>query len=363
MSASATTTSSLPPLYAPWIEELLGDALPEERHATCTSCAMCRPTSAKAATGSLIEFDQATKCCTYVPALPNFLVGMVLADDDPMAAPGRVSVERRISEGAGVTPLGLLPRAEYVLIYKHAGEELFGRTPGLRCPHYLSAGGGLCGIWQHRNAVCATWYCKYERGRVGKRFWDALVVLLTTIERQLSLWAAVELGEEVHNLGASLLPYYATVLSPGADGWSERWQGRASEFYRASAELVSGMPWSRVREIGGPEVALYAGRLRTAFGALQTPDIPEYLRLGPVTRLDTTSTTCVVKGYSDRDLLPLSRSVADALFSFDGRRATAEVCAEIEADLGIRLDASTLRPLVEFGILLPMTQPPSTLPC
>lgn len=325
---------------------------------------MCRPTSAEAATGSLIEFDQATKCCTYVPALPNFLVGMALADDDPMAAPGRVSVEHRISEGgAGVTPLGLLPRPEYVLIYKHAGEELFGRTTGLRCPHYLSASGGLCGIWRHRNAVCATWFCKHERGLVGKRFWDALLVLLTTIERQLSLWAAAELGEEVHNLGPSLLPYYATVLSPGAEAWSERWHGRASEFYRASAELVSGLPWSRVREIGGPEVALYAGNLRTAFGALQTPEVPDHLRLGPVTRLDTSPTTCVVKGYSDKDLLPLSRSVADALFRFDGRRAAPEVCAEIDADLGIRLDASILRPLVEFGVLLPMTPPPSTLPC
>ncbi|MGH7514129.1 MAG: hypothetical protein ACREOQ_14540 [Gemmatimonadales bacterium] len=133
-------------------------------------------------------------------------------------------------------------------------------------------------------------------------------------------------------------------------------KGEYSSSTRESAELVSCLPWSRVREIGGAEVALCAGKLRMAFGALQSRDVPEYLRLGPVMRVDTTETACEVKGYSDKDLLPLDRSVADALFRFDGRRSTSEVCSEIEAGLGIRLDASILLTLVDFGVLLPMPQ-------
>jgi hypothetical protein len=315
---------------------------------------MCRPTRADAATGSLIEFAAATKCCTYIPSLPNFLVGLVLGDDDPEARAGRLSVEHRINESIGVTPLGLLPRAEYVLIYKHAAKELFGWNAGLRCPHYLPEAGGLCGVWRHRNAVCATWFCKHEHGRIGKRFWETVLELLTTVERHLSLWAAAQLGEGVDSLGPALLPHYATVLGPEVDAWSPVWRGRVPEFYRASALLVAGLSWRRVREIGGAEVALYAGKLRSAFAALQRPEAPEHLRLGPVARVDTSPTMCEVRGYSDTDLLPLSRATADALFHFDGRRETAEVCREIEADAGITLDAPTLRRLVEFGVLLPM---------
>jgi hypothetical protein len=193
--SSSLATSALPSLYAPWIDEALGGPFPEERHATCAACAMCKPTAAKAATASLTLFDPDTKCCTYVPTLPNFLVGLILNDDDPAAIAGRTSIERRIAAGIGVTPLGLQSDPRYALIYKHAGGELFGRTSGLRCPHYLPADGGQCGIWRHRNAVCTTWFCKHERGRVGQRFWDALLVLLTLVERHLGLWAANELDE------------------------------------------------------------------------------------------------------------------------------------------------------------------------
>ena len=245
-SAIAAPPLPLPPLYAPWIEEVLGGPVPEESHATCSSCAMCPPTNAKAVTTSLTEFDPGSKCCTYVPTLPNFLVGMVLDDDSGLTEPGRISIEARIADGAGVTPLGLQADPRYALIYKHAGGEAFGRTAGMRCPHYLPAN-GRCGIWRHRNAVCATWFCKHERGMVGKQFWDTLRQLLTLAERHLAMWAAAQLGEPLGGLGPALLPYYATVLgSPGSTwssqwadrpgssirrqpGWSSRWRGRRCE--------------------------------------------------------------------------------------------------------------------------------------
>jgi hypothetical protein len=88
---SDLATSSLPPLYALWIEEALGGAMPRDCQATCSACAMCKPNAAKAATAGLTLFDAVTKCCTYVPTLVNFLVGLILNDDDPSAIAGRTS--------------------------------------------------------------------------------------------------------------------------------------------------------------------------------------------------------------------------------------------------------------------------------
>jgi hypothetical protein len=352
--SSSLATSSLPPLYAPWIDEALGGPLPEERHATCAACAMCKPTAAKAATASMTLFDPDTKCCTYVPTLPNFLVGLILNDDDPAAIAGRMSLEQRVAAGIGVTPLGLQADPQYALIYKHAGGELFGRTSGLRCPHYLPVDGGQCGIWRYRNAVCATWFCKYERGRVGKRFWDALLQLLTLVERHLGFWTARELGESIDGLGPALLPYYATAIPGPPSAWSQRWVGRPQEFYRESARLVEPLDWTKVRQIGGPELALVAGQLREAYAAMQTDEVPEYLRLSAVGLIARDDRNAAVTGYNPNDMLVLPKPLADALEHFDGRRPTDRVSNELGSQVESSLDRVTVRRLVDFGVLLPM---------
>ena len=351
MGTSAAASASLPPLYSPWIEEVLGGSVPEERHATCSSCAMCRPASAAAATGSLTEFDPAIKCCTYVPTLPNFLVGMVLKDGDPTAAAGRESVERRIAAGVGVTPLGLQSDPRDALIYKHAGGPLFGRAAGLRCPHYRPEAGGLCGIWRHRNAVCATWFCKYERGMVGKRFWDALRQLLTIAERHLALWAAAKLGEPLSGLGPALLPYYATVLDSAGSTWSPQWADRSGEFYRASAKLVNSLAWTDLSDIGGPELALAAGQLRAAYAGFRSEGVPAYLRLGTPSSFPSAGGQRAVSGYSPYDMPILPEATVRALGRFDGRRATQEVCEELSAELGAPFDESAVLRLADFGVL------------
>ncbi|NOT62653.1 MAG: hypothetical protein HOP19_20800, partial [Acidobacteria bacterium] len=86
-------TSSLPPLYAAWVDELLGGAIPPETEATCDDCAMLAPEIAPR--GSAEYFNPATKCCAYVPMLPNFLVGRLLNDRDAAAAQGRATVVAR----------------------------------------------------------------------------------------------------------------------------------------------------------------------------------------------------------------------------------------------------------------------------
>src|SRR5262249_54047658 len=156
-------SSPLPPLYATWIDQLLGARIPAETDATCDDCAMCAPAGTASQSTAEMFYNPDTKCCTYVPTLPNYLVGRILRDDDPAFAAGRKTVETRLENGVAVTPLGLGMFPVFGLLYRQTAEQTFGRSKSLLCPHFMAEAGGRCGVWKHRAAVCATWYCKFVR--------------------------------------------------------------------------------------------------------------------------------------------------------------------------------------------------------
>ena len=93
----------LPPRYSQWIIDLLGGTLPEEQVATCERCVM---QTTEVPEGYRFRAD--AKCCTYVPALPNFLVGASLRELPP--GPARASLERIERSFADVLPLEVMPR-------------------------------------------------------------------------------------------------------------------------------------------------------------------------------------------------------------------------------------------------------------
>jgi hypothetical protein len=190
---------------------------------------------------------------------------------------------------------------------------------------------------------------------VGKRFWDALLQLLTMIERHLSLWAAGRLGEPVDRLGAALLPYYAPSPDSPPAAWSRRWTGRYDEFYREAARLVEPLTWAQVRDVGGAELAVLAAQLRTAYGAVKDTEIPARLRLGVVPTADLDDGR-VATGYNSNDMLRLSTALVEALEGFDGRRPTDEVRERIASQVDGHFDHAAVRRLVDFGILLPTTR-------
>src|SRR4029077_8749799 len=152
LTAPGTDGEPLPPLYAKWVGDLLGGAIPREFRATCDNCAM-REGTGEGAGAAHYYFDPVIKCCTYIPELPNFLVGRILSDNDPAAQFGRTTVEKRIKDGIAVTPLGLAQPPVFSLLYR-SSEQSFGRSSSLRCPHYIEDG-GRCGVWRNRDSTCA----------------------------------------------------------------------------------------------------------------------------------------------------------------------------------------------------------------
>jgi hypothetical protein len=134
-------------VHAGWLATALGGPWKTERYATCSACAMAKEPDAR---GEVPPgaFNADTKCCTFTPTLPNFLVGAALADST-LSPFGRRSLLDRIAARRGVSPFGLLGEPA-------VDPRGFGRDPALLCPHY---DGGVCGIWPHREAVCTTYYC------------------------------------------------------------------------------------------------------------------------------------------------------------------------------------------------------------
>jgi hypothetical protein len=242
--SAGAALAALPAPLAGWAAELLGAVPAAERLATCEHCAMC-DMNARADTPALpqrVLFDPTTRCCTYRPFLPNYLAGAILSDP-AVSEHGRRSLQERMAQG-DATPLGVRVDAAYQLLYEHARAPAFGRAVALRCPHQLPSGG--CGIWQHRPAVCATWYCKHERGAVGDRQWKSLNRVFGAAEQALALWCLQALDwpaqaqcEAQADLTRDLLD--AATLDRWRDtardepSWGP-WLGREAEFYIACAE-------------------------------------------------------------------------------------------------------------------------------
>jgi hypothetical protein len=357
---SAPSSSPLPPLYDRWMRECLSGDIPNEPKATCHDCAMCQAQGGSQAPDDPVFFDPGSKCCTYVPMLWNFLVGALLEDDSPEAAPGRRTVEARIAAGIAVTPLGLDRTPVYATLYGHISEA-FGRAQSMRCPHYIEEG-GLCGVWRARESTCATWFCKHERGQVAKRFWQQLHRLLVAAERAVATWCVMRLDVGTDAL-AALLPFPSgprhPVTAADFDGraiperlkllWG-RWGGRQEEFYRAAGRLARELAWADVLAIGGSELQAAVEITRAAFERLTSTRLPERLRAGAINLTPAPGGGALVTTYSPLDPLSLSPAVLKILPYFDGRTTRAARQA-ITRQLGLQVDSSLLLRLLDFGVL------------
>jgi hypothetical protein len=361
----------LPSLVGMWLSELLGGDIPAETNATCSDCAMCRPPD-RMVTGHAAAFRPDTKCCTFVPHLPNFAVGQILKDTSAETAEGRATVERRVSEGIGVTPLGLDPSEVYQLLYVQSKDKAFGRSLALRCPHYIDRDGGLCGIWRYRNATCATYHCKFVRGARGRRFWDRLRQVLHEVETGLERWCVDELGIGDSAIAALIKPASEAKKSNGqlaassVDGrvdeqehrrlWGSTWIHREGEFYVAAADLVERLSWTDVAAICGIRLRLLVRILRAAYAALHQVDTPTVLEVGDVKITFGEVGFVTLQAYSAQDQLLAPQALLETLARFDGTRSTDDVLRDAKHH-GIALTPWFVRRLVDYEVLVPKTSP------
>lgn len=318
---------------------------------------MCAPSGQTAGPGQRF-FDPDVKCCSYYPVLANFLVGQGLAGADPAA---RASMEARLTaDAATATPMGLVQPPAYAALYD--GGRAFGASKALRCPHYVVDTGG-CAIWRHRNAVCATWFCKFERGEVGARFWNAVLRMVEALERALARHCLIELDIGADAL-AALTRHPAWMTGPPPLGAAEldgradrkatelwgRWAGREREFYQRAGELVESLTWAEALGVAGAEVRGLAIAVQRQFAALKDEGLPERLTLAPVTVVASHPEWLRLETFSDFDRLDMPPVLFEALRFFQGG-PNEESLAAIREEVGVSLDTDLVRKLADFGVL------------
>ena len=381
-------SEQLPPLYAKWVDELLGGKIPRESRATCGSCAMraepatsinrAEPATslgrAEPATASVTPsiaqdrgtfFDPVIKCCTYLPTLYNFLAGRILSDQDPAAAEGRETVLARLARGIGVSPLGLMSTPTYALLYGNS-KQSFGKSRALKCPHYIEDG-GRCGVWAHRESTCATWFCKHVKGGAGYAFWrDGLHRLLEIVEISLARWCLLEMkvrpallkaamGSKAWKAEAEDVTGAVLDNTPDpavhAQAWAE-WRGREEAFFIACAERVDALSWTDVMNICGPDARAQAQLTQEAYRRLVSNEVPAAVRTGPFQVVQIGRETVRLNTYSEYDPIDVPGVVLDLLAQFDGR-PTKDVLAAIAAEHGIALEPALVQKMTDFELLVP----------
>jgi hypothetical protein len=354
--------AELPPLYQRWMGELLPGPIAREEKATCAECALCAPPG----TPETPEyFSRNIKCCTSVPALPNFLCGRILGDRSAGAQRGRESLLQRLRRGAGVTPLGMATPPARELLRLGSKIEAQGRALALRCPHYLEDSGG-CGIWSHREANCTTWFCRHVRGQVGLDFWNELHQLLRTLEIGLAqhLVLELDLGDEAlallspvpPGLGrpAPRLALDAFELDGGVDPalyaarWG-RWAGREIELYESCAERVESLGAAEVLALVGVEAAWRKERVLRAYRRARSDELPPRVRVGAFTLLHERAHEVTLQTFSVLDPLTVRRELYAQLHRFDGRELQ-EALEEIKSE-GVEMNLAEVRELLDYGVL------------
>ena len=190
---------------------------------------------------------------------------MLLFPRHPISWPGASGGDnpewRRSVTGADTrfqaTLHGIQPGPKLITLYDQHHKQGFGRDPDLLCPYAIDRDapeGPRCGIWQQRNGVCSTFFCKHVKGLTGYQFWQTMRGLLGQLENALAWWAILELidaPDRVFSAGARRAgDRNAVLIAP--DAW-RFWPGTREASSRACAERAEALDPAEA-------VAIRAGR-------------------------------------------------------------------------------------------------------
>lgn len=323
----------LPEVYQRLFPDFFHQPIPRETLATCHDCAMCVRPDQVLMPGQKY-FNPDSKCCTFHPKLPNYLVGGLLLDTNPAMDHGRNVIREKIKKRIGISPSSVLPPKKYAMFYKFSGERAFGKNQLLLCPYYIREG-GLCGIWKFREGVCSTYFCKTAAGQEGKKFWNVLRGYLIQSQDALMWHAMLNLGFEVEFIWELLTAYNNDSMDPlDLDElpppnevyekiWGP-WAGREEEFYKKSYELISSLSKDEFDRIGGMNPKVFYEWLKKRYQEVIAPVIPPKLRSNPEMKsMQAPDGKYIVQ--TEAGVFTIEPALYDVIAMFDGRRSLEDV--------------------------------------
>lgn len=347
-------------MYRAFLPDFFGSPVPEESLATCRKCVVAHPARVPPAPGVLTP---ETKCCSFHPTQPNYLVGAVLSATAKRSTEGKSRVRRMIARRVGITPCGITPPKKYILLCQHGGDDV-GRSKSLACPFYRMSS-GECTIWGFAEATCSTTFCVHVAGRDGGRFWRAARDYLRYVESVLARCAA-------HNLGCGAPAVLAGELSvaspvellspeelddmppePGTykEVWG-KWEGKEEAFYRKAYEFVESLSRTTYLQMAGGLQEVHLAHLRSAYAAMMSPEIPKRMMRNPrLSAVRRTDGRYVV--YSDLGVYEITEILYRAIEYFDGRRTTRAARKMIRDEMAVELEEDVLVSLYRQEVLVP----------
>lgn len=352
-------SAELPSFYAQFLPEFFNSEIHAETFATCDNCAMVCKSGLPKEKQAVTPFAADKKCCTFYPSLPNYLVGGLLSDAGHEE--GRKRIREKIRNRQQTSPAGIFAPHKYNMIYASMKKEAFGNSKTLLCP-YFEAESGNCSIWQYREAVCSTFFCKTIAGRSGKIFWDALKSYLSELQAHLGIYALQSLQlpnalDIINNLfqknpGQQKLSLEEIDDLPMSDTeykklWGE-WAGREEEFYIACYQAV--------RQVTKPQFEAIMGVKHNLWVKDVAEKRQEMLRLPAVLKLNEKRvnkrpTPDTYEVYLDKIDVTFDLP-AVVMDSFDGLNPSENIKQHLDENLGIELDDELILSLYKFNVLV-----------
>lgn len=267
----------LPRLYENLLPREILNFTPEEKKATCDTCAMARPRHR-----GKIHYREDLKCCTFHPFLANYMVGALFYENS--AAEAQRIFRDKISRREYALPIGMVAPVRYQVEFNHREEGEFGQREDWLCPYYNKEKQN-CNVWRNRGVVCTTFFCKSSYGKTGLKFWERFSNYLWYVELALLEEALVMLDFSPRQI-MELLDYHNRQEGTAAEKKSwvlpekkarELWNGYFEDqegFYKKCYDIVANLDKKAFHEMIGEQGQSLEEDLFTMLPLLKVQESP-----------------------------------------------------------------------------------------
>ena len=228
-------------------------------------------------------FSSKTKCCTFKPIIPNYLIGGIIQDSTQ-----HPDILNWVNQNRQTFPLGIFPTKDDFITYDDILPDKFGRMDSFVCDFYHD---GLCGIWKYRSAICSTYHCHFYKGFYGQQFWEDVRDFLQLIEERIAQYCCYELGISARYLKQNTTNFFINFQSakwplsndeqlPLDDIWGD-WVDKQADFFRECTKITQQLTYDDLIALDPIKVKIQLSALSESYEKMMSNSLPAELIINP----------------------------------------------------------------------------------